>query len=146
MYSLGTEFCPNETNQVHNMTKKIITIAGIALLALAVQVAPAMAQANIAGTWTLTLEGPEGPVDAQVVLAQAGMDVTGTIEMDQVDEASISDGMIHDSTFTFMLVIYVQGQEIALEGTGEVTDDTIAGELFVPDFGGFPFSAVRAAS
>jgi len=45
-----------------------------------------------------------------------------------------------------MLVIYVQGQEIALEGTGEVTDDTIAGELFVPDFGGFPFSAVRAAS
>jgi len=128
------------------MTKKIIAIAGIALLALAAQGAPAMAQANVGGTWTLTLEGPEGPVAAQVVLTQEGMSVTGTIEMDLVDSAAISDGMVHENTFTFLLLISVQGQEIPLQGTGEVADNTMTGELLVPDFGGFPFSAVRATS
>jgi redox-regulated HSP33 family molecular chaperone len=126
------------------MTKKIITFAGIALLALAVQVAPAMAQANVAGAWTLTLEGPEGPVDTAIVLTQDGATVSGTIEMDQVDYAELSDGMIEGNTLTFMLIISVQGQEIALEATGEVDGDTIEGELYVPDFGGFPFSAVRS--
>jgi hypothetical protein len=128
------------------MTKKIITIAGIALLALAVQVAPAMAQANVAGTWTLTLEGPEGPIDAEVVLTQDGGSVMGTIEMPDVDSADLEDGMIEGNALTFMLIISVQGQEIALEATSEVDGNAIEGELYVPDFGGFPFSAVRAES
>jgi len=128
------------------MTKKIITIAGIALLALAVQVAPAMAQANVAGNWTLTLEGPEGPVDAAIVLTQDGASVMGTIDMADVDSAELSDGMIEGNSLSFMLVISVQGQEIALEATSEVDGNSIEGELYVPDLGGFPFSAVRAES
>ena len=52
--------------------------------------------------------------------------------------------MVEGTTLTFMLVIDVQGQEFALEGTGEVDGDAIDGELYVPDFGGFPFSAVRS--
>jgi hypothetical protein len=128
------------------MTNKIITIAGIALLALAVQATPAMAQANVAGTWTLTLEGPEGPVDAEIVLTQDGGSVMGTVNMPDVDAADLSDGMVEGNTLTFLLVLDVQGQEIALEGTGEVDGNEIDGELYVPDFGGFPFSAVRAES
>lgn len=128
------------------MTKKIITVAGIALLALAVQVAPAMAQTNVAGTWMLTLEGPEGAVDATVVLTQDGAAVAGTIVMEGVDAASLSDGMIEGNTLKFMMAISVQGMDIALEATGEVSGDAIEGELYVPDFGGFPFSAVRTES
>jgi len=125
------------------MTKKMIAVAGMALLALAVQVAPAMAQANVAGTWTLTLEGPEGAVESTVVLTQNGTDVTGTIVMDQVDAAELSGGKIEGNTLTFVLAISVQGMDISLEATGEVSGNTMEGELFVPDFGGFPFSAVR---
>ncbi len=125
------------------MTKKIITIAGMALLALAVQVAPATAQTNVAGTWTLTLEGPEGAVDATVVLTQDGSTVSGTIVMEGVDAASLSDGMLEGNTLTFMMAISVQGMDIALEATGEVSGNMMEGELYVPDFGGFPFSAER---
>jgi len=128
------------------MTKKILTTAGIALLALAVHAAPAMAQANVAGTWTLTLEGPEGAVDATVVLTQDGTAVTGTIVMDQVDAAELSDGVIEGNTLKFVMFISVQGMDIELEATGEVAGDEIDGELYVPDFGGFPFSAVRSES
>ena len=128
------------------MTKRIITVAGMALLAAALQVAPAMAQANVAGTWTLTLEGPEGPVSSTVVLTQDGADVTGTIVMDDVDAAELTGGMIEGNTLTFILFISVQGMDIELEATGVVDGNSIDGELYVPDFGGFPFSAVRTES
>jgi hypothetical protein len=133
-------------DQVHNMTKKIIAVGGMALLALAVQVAPATAQTNVAGTWTLTLEGPEGPVESTIVLTQNGSEVTGTIVMDQVDAAELTGGVIEGNTLKFVLAISVQGMDIALEATGEVSGDAMEGELYVPDFGGFPFSAVRTES
>lgn len=125
------------------MTKKIIAVAGMALLALAVQVAPAMAQTNVAGTWMLTLQGPEGDVESTVVLTQDGSAVTGTIVMDQVDAAELTNGKIEGNTLTFVLAISVQGMDIQLEATGEVDGNSMEGELYVPDFGGFPFSAVR---
>ena len=54
--------------------------------------------------------------------------------------------MIEGNTLTFVLFLSVQGMDIELEATGEVDGDSIDGELYVPDFGGFPFSAVRADS
>jgi hypothetical protein len=127
------------------MTRKILTTAGIALLALAIQVAPAMAQANVAGTWALILQGPEGDVNAEVVLAQAGTTVTGTIVMDGVDAAELTNGMVEGNTLKFVLAISVQGMDLALDATGTVTGEAMAGELSVPDFGGFPFRATRTA-
>jgi hypothetical protein len=123
--------------------KRIITWSGLTMLALVVLAAPASAQANVAGTWAITIEGPEGPAGATAVLEQDGSAFSGTIEVDQAEGAEITGGMIDGNTVSFQLVVSVQGAEFALEVTGEVDGDMIEGEMFVPDFGGFPFSAER---
>lgn len=126
--------------------KKIMTGAGLTLLAFLVMSAPAAAQANVAGTWAITIQGPEGPGMATAVLEQDGATFTGTISVDSADDAEIENGSVEGNSMRFVLVLFVQGQGIELEVTGEVDGDTISGEMSVPDFGGFPFTAERSAS
>ena len=123
--------------------KRIITWSGLALLAAVVLAAPASAQANVAGMWTITIQGPEGPAEAQAELVQDGSTFTGTISVDQAEGASIDNGTIEGNTISFVLTVSVQGQSFPLEVTGEVDGNMIEGEMTVPDFGGFPFSAER---
>jgi hypothetical protein len=122
--------------------KKIMTFAGALLLA-AVMAAPASAQANVTGTWAITIQGPEGPAEATATLTQDGSTFTGTIEVDQAEGATIENGMIEGNTISFQLVVDVQGMQFPLDVQGEVEGDSIEGQMFVPDFGGFPFSAER---
>jgi hypothetical protein len=53
--------------------------------------------------------------------------------------------MVEGNTLKFVLAISVQGMDLALDATGTVTGEAMAGELSVPDFGGFPFRATRTA-
>lgn len=119
---------------------------GAVLVAWAVMAAPASAQANVAGTWDITIQGPEGPANATAMLEQDGMTFTGTISVDQTEGAEISGGKIEGNTMSFQLIVSVQGAEFALDVQGEVSGDTIEGQMFVPDFGGFPFTAQRKQS
>jgi hypothetical protein len=118
---------------------------GLALVACVVMTAPAAAQASVAGTWAITIEGPEGPGNATAVLVQDGMTFSGTISVDQAEGAQIADGKIDGSTMSFQLVLSIQGMEFAIDVQGQVDGDSIAGQMSVPDFGGFPFSAKRTA-
>jgi hypothetical protein len=123
---------------------KMTTASGLVLFALLAFTAPVAAQANVAGTWAITIQGPEGPAEATAVLEQDGAMFTGTITaMDQTEGAEIGEGMIEGNTISFVLTVFVQGTSFPLQVTGEVDGNTIAGEMFVPDFGGFPFSAER---
>ncbi|MGD8289780.1 MAG: hypothetical protein PVI31_14215, partial [Gemmatimonadota bacterium] len=105
--------------------KRIMTWSGLTVLALVVLAAPASAQANVAGTWNITIQGPEGPAEAQAELVQDGATFTGTISVDQAEGASIGDGAIEGNTISFVLTVSVQGQSFPLEVTGEVDGDSI---------------------
>lgn len=122
--------------------RKIITWSA-ALVAVLVFAGPAAAQANVTGTWAITIQGPEGPGEATATLEQDGSMFSGTIAVDQAEGASIENGTIVENLISFELIVSVQGMEIALQVEGEVDGDMIAGEMFVPDFGGFPFTAER---
>ena len=122
--------------------RKIITLSA-ALMAVFVLAGPAAAQANVAGTWAITIQGPEGPGEATATLEQDGSTFSGTISVDQAEGASISNGTVVEDVISFELVVSVQGMEIALQVEGQVDGDMIEGEMFVPDFGGFPFTAER---
>jgi len=126
--------------------KKSLVGVGMALVACLVMTVPAAAQANVAGTWEITIEGPEGPAMATAVLQQDGMTFSGTISVDQAEGAEISNGKIEGSSVSFQLLVSVQGMDFALDVQGQVDGDSIAGQMSVPDFGGFPFSAKRTAN
>ena len=53
------------------------------LMALAFAAAVASAQANIAGSWELSINGPEGVINAAADLKQDGDQITGTITSPQ---------------------------------------------------------------
>jgi hypothetical protein len=126
--------------------KKIMTGVGLAFVAFAVLSTPAAAQADVNGTWAITIQGPEGPAGATAVLEQDGASFTGTIMVEQAEDAEIESGTVEGDTMSFTLVIFVQGTGLELEVSAEVDGDSMAGEMFVPDFGGFPFTAERTES
>jgi hypothetical protein len=123
--------------------KKIMTGVGLVLLASVAMAVPAAAQANIGGTWAITIVGPEGPSEATADLVQTGTTFTGTISVDQADDAEIEDGTVEGNNMSFTLMISVQGQGLALAVSGVVDGDANSGEMSIPDFGGFPFTARR---
>ena len=118
-------------------------IYGLALVAALALAAPASAQADVAGTWAITIQGPEGPAEASATLEQDGSMFSGTISVDQAEGASIENGTVVEDVISFELIVSVQGMDIVLQVEGQVDGDMIEGEMFVPDFGGFPFSAQR---
>jgi hypothetical protein len=123
--------------------KKSSVGAGLVLMASVLVAAPAAAQANVAGTWDITIQGPEGPASAMAVLEQDGATFSGTISVDQTEGAEIAMGTIEANTISFQLIVSVQGMEFAIDVQGEVDGDMIEGQMSVPDFGGFPFTAER---
>lgn len=126
------------------MKRSLVGFGGL-VLALVMMAAPAAGQANVAGTWNITIEGPEGPANAMAELTQDGATFTGTISVDQAEGASIANGMIEGNTMKFQLIVSVQGMDFAMDVEGQVDGDSIEGEMTVPDFGGFAFTAERTA-
>jgi len=126
------------------MKRSLVGFGGL-VLALALVAAPVAGQANVTGTWNITIEGPEGPAGATAQLTQDGATFSGTISVDQAEGASIENGMIDGNTMKFQLVVSVQGMDFALDVEGQVDGDSIEGQMTVPDFGGFAFTAERTA-
>jgi len=100
-------------------------------LALAVGlVAATSAQADMSGGWTLTFEGPNGPVEAAATFKQDGEKITGTLTGPQGD-APVA-GTIKDKAFTFTMSVQTQNGELAIKISGEVAGETLTGTF---DFG-----------
>ncbi|MGB1658007.1 MAG: hypothetical protein ACPHO4_11720, partial [Longimicrobiales bacterium] len=80
------------------------TARGFALLLtlFALTSLPAAAQDGVAGTWLMTMSSPEvGTVESEFVFEQNGSEVTGTAELQLVDDVEISDGVYEDGVLSF---------------------------------------------
>ncbi len=107
------------------MATLVCTLALVAGL-----VSPAWAQADMSGGWTLTFQGPQGPVEAAANFKQDGEKITGTLTGPQ-GEAPVN-GSIKEKAFTFMLAIQTQQGEMSIKIAGEVDGDALKGTF---DFG-----------
>lgn len=77
---------------------RIITLA----LALMLSVFSALA-AEVTGTWALTIDTPNGPLDATLTLKQDGEKLTGTV-VSQLGESPIT-GTAKDSDLSFSMTM-----------------------------------------
>lgn len=118
---------------------------GLLLTMLSLMAVPASAQDTVAGTWLMTMSSPEiGTVESEFVFEQDGSEVTGTAELQLVDDVEISDGLYEDGVLSFLMHVSMEGQWFTVEMEADVDGDEMAGEAYVPEMGaGMPFTAKR---
>jgi hypothetical protein len=118
---------------------------GLLLTMLVLTALPAAAQDSIAGTWLMTMSSPEvGTVESEFVFEQSGSEVTGTAELQLVDDVEISDGVYEDGVLSFLMHVSMEGQWFTVEMEADVDGDEMTGEAYVPEMGaGMPFTAKR---
>jgi hypothetical protein len=113
--------------------------------ALVLGAATATAQhllADFAGTWSVTVEGPQGPMGSELMLTQKGDTLEGKF-MSEIGEAPIS-GMVKGDSVKIAFGLDMGGQQLSLQIAGALKDkDNMAGIVEAVGMGGFPFVATR---
>lgn len=88
------------------------------------------AQDSVSGAWDLSINGPQGPINAAATLQQAGEEVTGTIESPQGTVPV--KGTLKGKTLALMFTVDGPQGPLEVKVNGEVEGDSITGML---DFG-----------
>lgn len=102
---------------------------------------PEQASATVEGNWTMSLDGPQGPMQIALVLKQEGTKITGSMTS-QMGETSL-EGTYEGGKLAFG--IYFEGPNGAMEiyFAAELKEDgTLAGSLSGP-MGDLPWVAER---
>ena len=105
-------------------------LACVFALVLAAGSAASFAQADVSGDWTLTINGPQGALDTDANLKQAGDKVTGTFSS-QMGETSV-EGTMSGSTLSLAFNVVTPNGPIDIKMTAEVSGAEMKGMI---DFG-----------
>jgi hypothetical protein len=132
--------------------KKMALVATVAVIcslmlqpAFADQEKPApakdLSKVTIDGKWTLSLDGPQGPMTIAVLFKLDGTKVTGTLNS-QMGETPL-EGQYVDGVLNFGITFDGGGGSMQIAFAGKLTDEnTMAGSLSGP-MGDIAWSAVR---
>lgn len=121
-----------------------VVIAAVAFLVSAP--ADGVAQTDLSGMWTLTVQTDQGDNPLPITIVQDGETLTATGEIPDLGPIEMT-GTVDGSTVRFEWDLYVEGMELAIVFMGTVADDgTMSGTV---DIGGFmqgAWSAKRVES
>ncbi|MCX6552301.1 MAG: hypothetical protein NTY02_15085 [Acidobacteria bacterium] len=131
--------------------RKVVVLVVVALvLGLSAQAALAQEKqepkkdetpASVAGKWSMSLDGPQGPMTIAVVFAVDGTNVTGTMSSQMGDTAL--EGQYVDGNLTFGITFDGGGGSMQISFAGKLKDaDNLEGVLSGP-MGEIPWKAVR---
>lgn len=117
------------------------------LLALAFALSlpyPAIAQVDVTGDWTVTVESPQGTTSIDATMKQAGEDLTGSITspMGSVD----FKGKVIKDALNVKYMLELQGNSIEIVMTGTVAGDSITGNLNFGGMGDVPWTAKKKSA
>jgi hypothetical protein len=99
------------------------------------------ADANVTGTWNMTVESPMGTGNPVFTLTQKGADVTGTYK-GQLGEAPVK-GTVKGNALELKYNINAQGTELAITYAGTVEGDTMKGKVSYGDMGEGTFTGKK---
>ncbi len=127
------------------MVKRYLAAMFALVLGLAVA-APLHAQAGPAdGNWTVTMETPQGSMNAMMDLATKDGQLSGTLHSDQGD-APLT-GTLSGKALKLTLNVDTPQGALSIEFTGDVDGDTISnGQANLGDLGSMAWTAKRAKS
>ncbi len=125
----------------HIAPRRLLRPLCLAVFAMALSVAPAVAQDSVAGSWIFTVESPDGTGGTMAipfVFEQDGTAVSGSVDLSvipQVQGARIADGEFVDGVLFFLLHVSAEGAVLTAEVEAEVDGDEMEGEVYIPDMG-----------
>ena len=102
----------------------------LALVGLFVLTAAPLVQSDVAGSWELNINSPQGPVTATATLKQDGDKVTGTFSGPQGDVEAT--GTVKGNTLSLNFSVNTSQGSLSVTMNGEVDGSSIKGVL---DFG-----------
>ena len=122
------------------MRRFMVVMATLFVAAVSV---PALAEAQVTGTWELSAEGPRGAQSMVLVLNVDGGDLTGTLTMQRMGgrggggggrsggapEMTLNEGQLDGSSFSFTVTLSMRGNSIVQEFTGTVDGDAMSGTI-----------------
>jgi hypothetical protein len=112
------------------MVRRVLTCVSVFAMILAAGAAAPFAQTDISGDWTLTINGPQGALDTEASLTQAGDKVTGKFSS-QMGETSV-EGTMSGSTLALAFNVVTPNGPIDVKMTAEVAGAEMKGMI---DFG-----------
>jgi hypothetical protein len=112
----------------------VFTFCLTVVLVSAAQARPAAPpQANVAGTWDITIDSPQGQNKALLILKKEGDKLTGLMKSAR-GERPIESVTLTAGEITFVMKASIQGQDMVFTYKGKVEKDSMKGDA---DFGGF---------
>jgi len=119
---------------MHKAVRSFALVIGIAavLLVVAAPIATAAAadNANVAGTWNLQVETPNGTGTPTVTFKQDGGNLTGTYK-GRMGESELK-GTISGNDIKWTVTVHPQGGEMNIDYKGTVDGDTMKGTVSSP--------------
>lgn len=107
-------------------------IVGTTLVLLMAALSAAAQSANVAGSWDVTIESPQGTRTVVMVIKKEGEKLTGAMKSPQ-GERPLDSVAVKGDDITFVMTREVQGQSMVMTYTGKVAKDSMKGDA---DFGG----------
>lgn len=126
----------------------MVTTCSTVLLAFALAASPAFAALqqdqpqDVAGTWALTVETPQGTGNPTLTLKQEGETLTGTYVSQFFGERSVT-GSLKADAITFSFTVSMEGNTVTVTYSGTVEKDTIKGKVAFGDMGEGTFTGKK---
>jgi hypothetical protein len=98
------------------MKRLLLLLAAFAMSALA---------ADVAGTWKVTAEGPNGNMERTFVFQVDGSKLTGETTSSMMGKSAIADGKVDGDNLSFTITIKLQDNEMKVSYKGKVTGNEI---------------------
>ena len=120
--------------------RRLVKLLGIALVCV-MSIAPLRAQADVTGTWDLTVRTQQGTATPSVTFVQSGESLSGTYHGRMGD--SKVEGTVRGSDIQFTVTLRFQDQAHVISYSGTVTGDAMKGTVQFGDRGSGTWSGQR---
>jgi len=100
------------------------------------------AAAQLAGTWSVTVNSPQGSQTSTMTLTQEGSGFSGSM-VNEMGTSPVADGQVSGSSVSWSITISTGGQSITVTFRGELEGSRIRGTAELGAYGSAPFTAEK---